>query len=212
MKQLLLVGGGGHCKSVIDALLTSECEFEKIAVIDIKEKVGTFIGGIEVIGTDSDLERLYSQGYKYAFITLGSVGNTQKREKICENLERIGFIFPNIVDNSSVIGRDVTLSKGVFVGKNATINTETIISDHAIVNTGAVIEHECNIGKFVHVAPGSVICGNVIIGDKSHVGANATLIQGVKIEENVIIGAGSTIIKDVEKNTTVVGSPGRKVK
>lgn len=212
MKQLLLVGGGGHCKSVIDALLTRDNEFDKIGIVDIEEKVGTFISGVEVIGVDSDLEDLYSQGYKYAFVTLGSVGIPDKRTKIFEKLKKIGFEFPNIIDKSSTIGKDVCLSEGIFIGKNVIINTESKIGSYVIINTGAIIEHECKIGDFVHIAPGSVICGNVSIGDRTHIGANATLIQGIKVGANVVVGAGSTIIKNVEESTTIVGNPGRVIK
>lgn len=212
MKRLLLVGGGGHCKSVIDVLLTGNNVFDKIGIIDIEEKVGTYIAGIEVIGTDADLENLYLQGYKYAFVTLGSIGDSSKRVKIAQELEKIGFECPNVIDKSSVIGKDVSLSKGIFVGKNVVINTESKIGNHAIINTGAIIEHDCRVGDFVHVAPGSVICGNVSIGDGAHIGANATLIQGIKVGANVVVGAGSTIIKNVQECTTIVGNPGRVIK
>lgn len=212
MKKLLLIGGGGHCKSVIDSLLSRNSDFERIGIIDVSEKVGEDILGVKIIGTDSDLENLYSEGYVYAFITIGSVGNPEKRKQIYHRIKKIGYIVPNIIDSESVIGKNIQIGEGVFVGKRAVINSGTQIDNCAIINTGAIIEHDCKIGEFTHVSPGCVICGGVAVGDYAHVGANATIIQGISVGDCSIVGAGSTIIHNVGYGETIVGNPGRKIR
>lgn len=211
MKKLLLIGGGGHCKSIIDSLISGRNDFDQIGIIDTKEKVGTDISGIKIIGSDSELEELYDEGYRYAFISLGSVGNPDKRMKCYDYLRGIGYELPNIIDKDSIIAKEVKLECGIYVAKRVAINAGTQISECAIINTGAVVEHDCKIGKFVHIAPGSVVCGNVSVGDYSHIGANSTIIQGIKIGDRALIGAGSTIIREVSMGITVVGVPGRRI-
>jgi len=39
MKKIILIGGGGHCKVVIDTILSTN-EFEIIGILDLEENVG----------------------------------------------------------------------------------------------------------------------------------------------------------------------------
>lgn len=211
MRKLLLVGGGGHCRSVISALKSGGIEYEKIGIVDHKEKVGQEVSGISVVGEDNDLEQLYLQGYTDAFVTLGSIGNPQKRKQLFRKIKEIGFHVPNIIDISAVVSEDTRLGEGIFVGKGGVINSCAIVEDGCIINTSATIEHDCEIGAFVHMATGSVLCGEVRIGADTHIGANATVIQGICIGKNVIIGAGSVIIRNVEDGVTIIGNPGRVI-
>lgn len=212
MRRLLLIGGGGHCTSVIDSLLSCERLYDRIAIIDMPEKCGEKLLGVDIIGSDDDLEELYAKGYKYAFITLGSVGNPSKRIAAYSRLQEIGFIIPNIIDNSAIVSSNVCMGNGVYIGKRAVVNTGVQIGDCCIINTASVIEHNCRMGKFVHMAPGSVICGDSAVGNNSHIGANSTVIQGIHISDNCIIGAGTVIISDVLAEAVVVGNPGRRIR
>lgn len=209
MKKILLVGGGGHCKSVIEALRSNIIVYDEIAIVDCREKIGQQINGVNFIGEDSGLEYLYEQGYSDAFITLGSIGHAEKRIKLFDMIREIGFNIPVIRDRSSVIAEDAVIEEGVFIGKGSVINSGAHIKEGCIVNTSSIIEHDCQIGRYVHIAPGSVLCGEVIIGDNTHIGANATVIQGIRIGQNAIIGAGSVIIKDICDGVTVAGNPGK---
>lgn len=204
-KRMVLIGGGGHCMSVLDAALRM-AYFDQIVITDPDISVGTQIMGCEVVGSDDILLRLYDDGIKYAFITVGSIKSTKKRRKIWENVEAIGFDYPNIIDPSAVISDSVRLGKGVFVGKNAVINAFACIEDMAIINSAAVIEHECMIKAFAHISVHAAICGNSVIGTDSFVGAGATVIQGLTIGDNVVIGAGSVVLNDVDSNRIIYGA------
>lgn len=205
-KKILLVGGGGHCKSVLDSLLETK-EFSEIGIIDKKEFFGKEILGVPIIGSDNDLPRLYQEGFSYAFVSVGSIGNPTLRIKLFKILEEIGFEIPNIVDKTAIISHYASLDKGIFVGKNAVINAGAFINKGVIINTFALIEHDCTIEEFSHIAPGSVLCGEVQIGAKTHIGANSSIMQQVKIGSNSIIGMGSVVLKDIDHNVTAYGNP-----
>jgi acetyltransferase-like isoleucine patch superfamily enzyme len=83
------------------------------------------------------------------------------------------------------------------------------IGEYSIINTGSSIDHECILGRGVHIAPNAVLCGCVEIGDNTFVGANATVLPRLKIGKNVVIGAGAVVTKNVPDNTIVVGNPAR---
>ena len=204
VNRLVLMGGGGHAKSVLDAALRMKL-YEEIVITDCNIPVETRIMGCQVVGNDEMLPELFEKKFTKAFITVGSIKDTSLRYRLYNRAEKIGFIFPNIVDPSAVVSEYARLAEGIFVGKNALVNADADIGKMAVINSGSIIEHECLIGKFTHISVGAVICGNVKIGDNVFIGANATVIQGVKIGMNSIIGAGSIVLKDVPENTTVIG-------
>lgn len=212
-KRLLLIGGGGHCNSIIDVIENSyENHFSEIAIIDIPEKVDTYNHEYRYIGSDDDLEDLRKIGFTHAFISLGGIGNFDKRIKIYNKLKNIGFIIPNIISKSSISSKRLVIGEGNFIGKGVIINSGVVIGNNTIINTGAILEHDCKVNDFVHISPGTVLSGNVTIGFGSHIGTNTTIIQNIIIEENVIIGAGSVVVRDIQKNTMAYGVPCKKVK
>lgn len=205
-RKLLLIGGGGHCKSVLDSLFLVN-EYIGIGIIDKKDQIRQKILGIFVIGSDDDLVELYNQGYTEAFITLGSIGNPQNRIRLFNLIEEIGFRIPNIIDPTAIISKDVKLGKGIFVGKNSVINAGSFIGNCAIINTSSTIEHDCSIGDFVHIASGSILCGEVQVGNHTHIGAGSVIKQQVKIGKDTILGMGSVVLQDVSNNVVAFGNP-----
>jgi sugar O-acyltransferase (sialic acid O-acetyltransferase NeuD family) len=205
-KKILLIGGGGHCRSVLDSLLEIS-EFSSIGIIDREENIGKMVLGVPIIGCDDDLPRLFVNGYKYAFVTIGSIGNPELRINIFNKLSELGFEIPNIVDSSAIISRYAKMDTGIFVGKNAVINAGSTVHRGAIINTGAIIEHDCIIEEFVHVASGAVLCGEVHIGANTHIGANCIVKQQIRVGSDTIIGVGSVVLKDIESNITAYGNP-----
>ncbi|WP_026908880.1 acetyltransferase [Paucisalibacillus globulus] len=205
MEELLLIGGGGHCKSIIDTL--SEHHYKIIGIIDTKENVGNHLFGIEVIGVDDDLDKLFNQGIKNAFISLGSIGDVKLRKKLFSKAKKIGYFFPTIIDSSAIVSNNAVLGNGTFIGKGAIINANVTIGNNVIVNSGSIIEHDCKINDFCHIAPGSTLSGNVKVKENTHVGTNSTIIENISIGSNTIIGAGSVVIKDISDNTIAYGNP-----
>ncbi len=209
-KKILLLGGGGHCKSIIDSLYALNT-YQSIGIVEKKSESSDAVMDVPVIGTDDELKDLFNSGYQYAFISLGSVGNPSIRIKLFNKIKQIGFTIPSIIDPSAVVSDYATLAEGVYVGKKAVINTGASIGQACIINTAAVVEHDCKIADFVHLAPGAVLSGDVIVGSQSHIGTNSTVIQQVEIGSNTIIGAGSVVTKNISEKVVAYGQPCREV-
>lgn len=205
-RKLLLIGGGGHCKSVIE-VLEEENVYHAIGIIDRSDKRDTLLFDYPVIGSDEDLETLYLEGYKEAFVTIGSIGDSSKRIAIYKRLTDIGFTVPNIISKTALISNRLVIGKGNFVGKGVIINTSVTIGDNNILNTGSIIEHDCLILDNSHIAPGVTLSGGVKIGSESHVGTNATVNQYLSIGSNTIVGAGSVVVKNIGNNVIAYGVP-----
>ena len=203
--RLLLLGGGGHCRSVLDTIKSLR-QYAEIAIIapDAGET-----DGIKVIGTDEDVPGLYEAGWRDAFITLGSVGDTRIRRRLYEMIDNLGFNIPSFIDPSAILAEGVKIGRGCFVGKRAVINAGCTIGNCAIINTAAVIEHDCVAGDFTHVSPGAVLCGDVKLADDVHVGAGAVVKQGVRIQNGTMVGMGSVVLTDLPQKATAYGNPCR---
>lgn len=210
-KRILLIGGGGHCKSVLDSLLELN-EYAEIGIIDKKENLGKSVMGVPVVGCDDDLPTLFGNGYRYAFVTVGSIENPTLRIKLFNLLSEIGYESPVIIDGSAKVSKHAIIEQGVFIGKQTIVNAGALIQKGAIINSGAIVEHDCQIGTFSHIAPGAVLGGGVLVGENSHVGSNATVKQQVQIGPNSIIGMGSVVLKNIDHHTMAYGNPCNEVK
>ena len=213
--KLLLVGGGGHCHSVIDTVLATG-KYKEIGVVakdqaNYDELLNDAYIGPFLVGIDADLPRLLEEGWKNAFITLGSVGNTRGRRALHSCIQEIGFEVPIIMDPSAVVSDKTTIEDGTFIGKRVVVNSGAKIGVCAIINTGAIIEHDCIVGSFAHISPGATLCGQVTIGNDSHIGAGSVVRQLVEIGANAIIGAGSVVVKDISDDVKAYGNPCREV-
>ena len=207
-KKILLVGGGGHCKSVLDTLLEKN-DYAEIGIIEKDDFISNSIMGVPILGCDDDLPNFYLRGYEFAFLT---VGNLFLRIKLFNILSEIGYKIPIIIDSSAKVSKNANIEKGVFIGKNCVVNAGVEIKRGAIINSGAIVEHDCYIGEFSHIAPGAVLCGEVSIGNNSHLGANSCVKQQVRIGSNSIIGMGSVVIKNIHDSVLAYGSPCKEVK
>lgn len=202
-KKLLLIGGGGHCHSVLDSVLAL-CEYDEIGIID---SINSSCLGIPVVGADADIPSLKEEGWTDAFITVGSVGNTAIRRRLYEMVRNLGLSIPTIIDPTAVVARGTDVKEGSYIGKQAIINTNSSIGTCAIVNTGAIIEHDCVVGEFSHISPGTILCGQVTARNDSHIGAGTVVRQQIIIGARTLIGAGSVVIKDIPDGVKAYGNP-----
>lgn len=209
MEKIILIGGGGHCKVIIDAVLKGQ-QYEIEGIIDPNISIGKKVLNIPVIGNDGNLSDIYNRGVKNAFIAVGSTGDfptIRRREEIHEQLKAIGFNLPTIVHPAAVIAEQCSLDEGVFVAAGAVINPGTRAGKNVIVNTLSSIDHDCQVADFVHIAPGANLSGGVTIGRFTHIGVGTVVNQGINIGCNCLIGSGSVVVRDIEDNSKAFGNP-----
>jgi sugar O-acyltransferase (sialic acid O-acetyltransferase NeuD family) len=203
-KKILLIGAGGHCASILDSII-SNCIFEEVGIVANEELAIPLQA--KLLGTDADLKSLKHNGFDFAFIAVGSIGNVSIRKELYAKVKKIGFELPNIIDPSAVVAKDAVFGEGIYLGKNSVIGARCTIGDCAIVNTAAVVEHDCVVGRFVHLSTSSSLCGGVKIGDCTHIGASSVVREGVSIGKNSMIGMGSVVLGNFGDGITAFGNP-----
>ncbi len=208
-KNIILIGGGGHCKSCIDVIESGD-KFKVAGIVDKKEKISLKISGHEIIACDEDLPELVKE-YEYYLITIGQIKSAFKRVKKFEFIKELGGKFPTIISPSSYISKSAVVGEGTIVMHNAIINTEACVGKNCIINTAAIIEHESRIMDHCHISTGVVINGENSIGESTFIGSNSVTANNITIESNTVLGAGSFVSRSLEESGTYAGNPARKI-
>ena len=193
-REIILVGGGGHCKSCID-VIEQEGKYRIAGIVDLPEKLHKKILGYEVISIDDDLAQLVNE-YKNFLITLGQIKSPGKRVRIFQTLKESGATLPLIISPLAYISKHSEIGEGTIIMHHALINAGAKIGSNCIINSKALIEHDAIIGDHCHIATGATINGGVKIGSGTFFGSNAVCKEYIEIDKNAIIGCGTKIIKN----------------
>jgi UDP-perosamine 4-acetyltransferase len=205
-EDLVIIGGGGHCRVVLD--VASAAGFNVIGILDPHPEAET-VGRVSVLGGDDLAPELLGRGVRLAFVALG--GNDLRR-RICLRLRGIGFALPCLVHPTASISPTAEIGAGVVVMPHAVINAQARVGDFAIVNSGAIVEHDCVLGEAAHVAPGSVMGGHATLGEEALLDIGARAKAKVRIGDRAIVGVGAAVVCDIGDDMIVVGVPARPVR
>jgi UDP-perosamine 4-acetyltransferase len=205
---VIILGGGGHAKVLIEALKTSKRTILGITDAD-PAKHNMLIMGIPVLGDDGAVLH-HLPGSIRLVNGMGSVNVPRARTALFEKFKSKGYAFVTVVHPSAVIASDVALGEGAQIMAGAVIQPGSTIGMNTIVNTKASVDHDCSIGDHVHISPGVTLSGDIRVADEVHLGTGATVIQGIRIGRNSLIGAGSVVVTDVPENTEYAGVPARQ--
>lgn len=182
-KPLILVGGGGHCKSVIDVAESSG--FNILGILDRSEEVGKKVLGYDVIGTDDDMAKYVDQAE--FIVTVGQIKSPDLRIKLHKMLEQVGAKLATIVAPTAHVSKYAQLGAGTVVMHQAVVNADAKIGKGCIINTFANIEHDVVIGDYCHISTGAMVNGGSTVAYGPFVESQSAINQCVKIEQGGLI-------------------------
>jgi sugar O-acyltransferase (sialic acid O-acetyltransferase NeuD family) len=191
MEQILLLGGGGHCKSVID-VIEAEGRFKIAGIIDKPSRLGESVAGYKVIGSDEDLVELKKM-YSYALVTVGQIKTASVRISLFQKLQSLGFVLPSVISPRAYVSRTASIDEGSVIMHDVLLNTHVSIGKNCIINTKVLVEHDTKVGDHCHISTGVVLNGNVVVENKTFVGSGSITREGIKVSKGSFIKAGSLI-------------------
>jgi len=204
-EEIVLFGGGGHCRSVID-VIENEDRFHIAGIVDQAVMLHEKISGYEVIANDDDIPLLAKQ-YKNFFITIGHIRNSRPRWKLYDKLISSNCQLPVIISPKAHVSGRARLGPGTVVMPFAMVNSGAEIGPNCILNTSCIIEHDTIVGFNNHISTGSIINGNCRIGDNNFIGTNSTILNNITIGDDNLIGAAAVLVKDIGNNHKYFGNP-----
>ena len=202
-KNLILLGGGGHCKSVIE--VAESAGYKILGVLDKPEEVGKQALDYKVIGTDDDIPH-YIEKAEFV-ITVGFIKNPAIRIKLYNKVKEVGGKLATIIASSAHVSKYAMLSEGTVIMHQAVVNAGAKIGVNSIINTFANIEHDAQIGDQCHISTGAMVNGDCKVGDRCFIGSQSVLANGIEIGDDIIVGAGSFVRKNISVKGIYSGNP-----
>ena len=207
-KPVYLLGGGGHGRVVLNALLSSGVNVA--GVLDPNLKVGDLVFGVPVRGGDEFLDQLSPESMLLVN-GLGANPYVDNRKRLFEEMKTRGFSFDAVRHPSAVIGQECNLGTSSQIMAGAVLQNRVQVGDNAVINTHAIVDHDCVIGTHAFVSPGVVLSGDVLVGESAFIGAGVVMLPGIEIGVNVVIGAGAVVTKSVPDRWVIAGNPAIKI-
>jgi len=205
--DILLIGGGGHCKAVIDVIEAANA-WRIAGIVEAPGSDVRDVLGYPVVGHDDKLDALFAH-CQNALVTVGQIKTPNVRMRLFARLREIGFSLPTIVSPLARVGRGATIGEGTVLMHFAQIGPDARVGANTIVNSRALIEHDAVVGDHCHVATSAVVNGATRVGNGTMIGSGAVCREGIAIGEHVLIPMGSRVRKSVPDDTLYLGDQRR---
>ena len=203
MKEVIIIGAGGHGAEIDEYILYTKFDFEKNA--------------IKVVGFIDDNPLNYDK-YQLSAPLLGSIkehtidknkyyiigiANLQFRKPIVNNFLSNGAKFITLIHSTACVSPSSKIGYGVVIAPFVNIGPNVIVGDFTIINSRASMGHDSKIGKHNFITPNVCFSGFTEIGDENLFGINSATIPEIKVGNRNKITAGMILDKNVDDDTTV---------
>jgi sugar O-acyltransferase (sialic acid O-acetyltransferase NeuD family) len=208
-QPLILIGGGGHCKSCIEVIHSSG-QWDIQGILDRADMVGTSVLDYKIVGTDEEIDQWITKGY-YFLITVGQIKSALPRKRLYDLLKQQNALVATVVSGHAIVSAYAEIGEGTIIHHRASVNADAVIGKNCIINTAANIEHDVRIGDHTHISTGSMLNGNVQTGIACFIGSGSIISNGITIGNEVIVGAGSLVIEHLSAQGTYAGVPCKSI-
>ena len=203
-RPLILIGGGGHCKSVIE--VAESAGYEIKGILDMPDEVGKeVLPGHKVIGTDDEIPQ-YVEECDF-IITVGFIKNPALRIKLYNKVKAAGGRLATIIASTAHVSKYAELGEGTVIMHQAFVNAGAKIGDNCIINTFVNIEHDAEVGNQCHISTGTMVNGECKIGENCFIGSQSVCANCIEIASDIIVGAGSVVRKSIRVKGIYAGNP-----
>jgi sugar O-acyltransferase (sialic acid O-acetyltransferase NeuD family) len=194
-QDLILIGGGGHCRSCLDVIET-EGRFTVRGIVDANRDLDAPILGYELLGGEDSIERL-SKTCRHFLVTVGQIKGWKPRLRLYEYLKALHLPLPTIVSPLAHVSKHAKIGEGSIVMHQAIVNSGAIVANNCIVNSNALVEHDVVVEDHCHISTAAGVTGGAVVRRCSFVGSNAIIREGIEVGENCVIGAGVVATRGV---------------
>lgn len=179
-RPAVLIGAGGHARSVVDALYASGLTIGSYAdrqsshwlVAELVEEDAIAPGNPLVLG-------------------FAGVDPSQLRRRLglLDSFHARGHVLPPLVDPRAILACDVQIEAGAQILAGAIVRPGARLERGCILNTGAIVEHDCRIGAGTHVGPRATVLADTEIGACCMIGAGAVVLAQQRVGDDTLIRA-----------------------
>jgi sugar O-acyltransferase (sialic acid O-acetyltransferase NeuD family) len=205
---LIIIGGGGHAREILDIVEAMNLESETFEVLgfaadkyydeaEMFARHARFLGGVEPVLRDFDARYVIGIGSGDARRDIDSLATANHRQPA------------TLVHPQSSSGFGVELGPGTVIAAGARLTTHISAGRHVHLNVNSTVSHDVTLGDYVTVSPGANVSGRVNIGEAVTLGTGSRIIERLTIGAGTMVGAGATVVSDLPAGVTAIGTPAR---
>ncbi len=126
-----------------------------------------------------------------------------------------GYYFSDGIPYRERHFKGVRIGDNVDIGSNTCIDrgllTDTRIGSNVKIDNLCHIAHNAVIEDNCLIIAGTIICGSAHIENSAYLAPASVVLNQIKVGRGSTVGVNSAAIMDVKKDTTVFGTPARKL-
>jgi len=187
-RKLLIIGSGGHGRSVAEAVMLSDT-YEVVGFADDTTPPASEIWGLPILGGTADL-RVYRSLVSAAIV---AIGKNVVRQSLSNALAQAGFELVTIVHPRAIISPRAVIGPGSAIMAGAIVGTEASLGSGVIVNCGAVVDHHARVLDFAHLGVNACMAGGAVLGRGAWMQAGASLGYGVSVADGAVLAPGAAL-------------------
>lgn len=189
--RLLVVGAGGHGRSVAEAAELSG-QFELLGFLDDAMPVGERLLGSHVLGPVGSM----ADHFSVADQTIVAIGNNAVREKPMQQLTEARYAMATVAHPRAFVPPSALLGEGAAIMAGVIVGSEARLSVGVIVNCGAVVDHHALAEDFSHFGVNACMSGGTVLGREAWIQAGAALGYGVSVAPGAVFLPGTAVHKN----------------
>jgi sugar O-acyltransferase (sialic acid O-acetyltransferase NeuD family) len=188
MKRILIVGAGGHGRSLAEAVHAGG-EFVLAGFLDDAYPELDRVWNLPVLGKVADAIRCHGD----ADFVIVAIGNNAVRQSVAKELLAAGFSLASVVHPLAIVSPTAVIGRGSAIMAGAIVGTEARLGEGVIVNCAAVVDHHCRVGDFGHLGVNAAMAGGSVLGSQAWMQAGSSLGYGVKIDDARVLAPGEAV-------------------
>jgi sugar O-acyltransferase (sialic acid O-acetyltransferase NeuD family) len=211
-QHFILWGASGHAKVLFEIIHSQKDDV--VALFDNKPDCQSPLADIPIYIGRQGFDFWFNNHYHAPVAGISAIGGDHGRDRLeyFELFRSRGISTPPLIHATAYVSNTAKVTDNCQILAFAMLGADSILGEATILNSRASVDHECILGKGVHVAPGAVLCGCISIGDCSFIGAGTVILPRITIGSNVIIGAGSVVTQNLPDNIIAYGNPAKIIR
>lgn len=187
-RTLLVLGAGGHGKSVAEAaLLTGQWE-DVFFLDDAWPNINSALD-CPVVGKVGSVNE-WAQKCQGA---IAAVGNNSVRQAWMGLIEQASIELVSVIHPRAWVSPSAVVGAGTAVMAGAIVGTVSTVGKGAIINANATVDHDVVMDDFAHLGVGVQLAGGVKVGAAAWLQAGSSCGYNVVVEAGVVHAAGTVL-------------------
>jgi sugar O-acyltransferase (sialic acid O-acetyltransferase NeuD family) len=197
-KRLLIIGAGGHGRSVAEAALLRQ-DYELTAFLDDAAKPQQRLWDFPVWGTTEMLAGCRGR----IDVVMVAMGNNALREALHHQVQAQGMALATVIHPAAMVSPTATIGEGSAIMAGAILGTGAQLGEGVIVNCGAVVDHDCVVEAFAHLGGNASMAGGSVLGRGAWMQTGTSLGHGAGLPAEAVLRVGETMFTNQKTSHSV---------